>query len=303
MKRNKITIIALSLVCLTAVFAPPSARCGTGANGGMILGIDTGARPVAMGGSFCAIADDANALQYNPGGIGFITKHEVLLTHNEWIQGVKGNYAGYIQPLGEVWTGAISINYLYVDGLTRRDITGNDLGDDFGANSSVIGLSLARQLGENCGFGGSIKFLQEKLDNKSGTAYCADLGILYDFGVVSAGAALQNFGTKIKLNNTGFNLPSNIKVGLGLKISQCFTVAADVNKPLDSDIDARAGAEYWIANMIAFRAGYKFNTPENTGLGISGGIGIKYENFGIDYSFLPSGDLGNTHRMSHDIKF
>ncbi|MBI5244034.1 MAG: UPF0164 family protein, partial [Elusimicrobia bacterium] len=45
--------------------------------GAAFLKIGTGARAEAMGGAYTAIADDVNALYYNPGGLAALKKSEL----------------------------------------------------------------------------------------------------------------------------------------------------------------------------------------------------------------------------------
>jgi len=54
----------------------------------------------------------------------------------------------------------------------------------------------------------------------------------------------------------------------------------------------------------AGRVGYNTAAKDTGGLnGISAGIGFVYLNYGIDYAFVPYGDLGNTQRISLSAKF
>jgi hypothetical protein len=80
-------------------------------------------------------------------------------------------------------------------------------------------------------------------------------------------------------------------------------VSCDLNKPLDNKLEIRTGAEWWLAELFALRAGYRTNIAKNAGLGVSAGFGLKFSNYIIDYSFLPYGDIGNTHRLSLSYKF
>ena len=105
-------------------------------------------------------------------------------------------------------------------------------------------------------------------------------------------------------------LPMNVKCGIGYSRSSIslatFSLAVDVNAPIDNDMYANAGMEYAmvLGNKlnVAFRGGYKSNTKGINGLsGISAGLGMMIGNYGIDYAWLPFGDLGDTHRVSLSI--
>src|SRR5262245_57375127 len=50
---------------------------------GEFLHVGAGARAIGMGGAFIAIADDASAAYWNPAGLPFLGKHEILYQHSE----------------------------------------------------------------------------------------------------------------------------------------------------------------------------------------------------------------------------
>jgi len=53
--------------------------------------------------------------------------------------------------------------------------------------------------------------------------------------------------------------------------------------------------------MLALRAGYR--TGQDIGSGMSAEVGLRIGKIDLDYAYVPYGDLGNTHRISLEIKF
>jgi len=78
----------------------------------------------------------------------------------------------------------------------------------------------------------------------------------------------------------------------------------DINFMLDIEKDTRytasvkAGIEYSLYDMIDLRAGIGTEPTR-----FSGGIGIYYSMFGIDYGFYNHQDLGLTHQGTITINF
>ncbi|HUV59146.1 MAG TPA: PorV/PorQ family protein [Desulfatiglandales bacterium] len=276
---------------------------GPGTSSVSFLRIDTGARPVGMGGVFCGIADDVNAIHYNPAGIIQLKRKEIIVTHNEWIEGIRTESLGYAHPVNKYWVLGLTLDYLYITGLVERDVYGNESGKTFGGNNGVLALALGRKLQDNISVGANFKIIREAVKDKNSLAYAMDIGFLYRLTKLKLGIAVQNLGTKIKLYEEAFSLPLNFKFGLGYKLIENMELGLDVNIPMDNEIDVRMGSEYWVASTIALRVGYKTNQEEHTGIGVSAGLGFRYRNYQIDYSFLPFGDLGNTHRISLNVKF
>src|SRR3989339_669335 len=282
--------LIIVIVCSVSLFAK-----GAGTTAASFLKIDTGARPVGMGGAFCGIADDVNTIQYNPAGLVQIKLKEIGLTHIEWIEKTRSELIGYAHPINESLTLGLMLNYLYTDGLIERDIFGNESGKTFSGNDGVATFAVAVKLLDNISTGLNLKIIRETVKTKNDIAYAADIGFLYTMSKLQLGAVVQNFGTKIKLYENSFSLPLNYKFGMGYEFIKNAKAGVDVNIPIDNKTDIRIGGEYWIANIIALRTGYKFNHDKNTGIGISVGAGFELNNYRIDYSFLPYGDLNYTH--------
>ena len=100
----------LAPALLVAALAAAPARAGKAAGASSLdfLNLDANARAVALGGAYTALASDANALLYNPAGLGGLKTHEATLMHNEYVQGLTQEYAGVATRQG--FGGAL--NYL-----------------------------------------------------------------------------------------------------------------------------------------------------------------------------------------------
>ena len=66
------------------------------------LKIEYGARPVGMGGSFVALANDASGIYYNPAGIAEMDKVYFMGGYTAWFAGLKYTYATFILPTRRV---------------------------------------------------------------------------------------------------------------------------------------------------------------------------------------------------------
>ena len=100
-------------------------------------------------------------------------------------------------------------------------------------------------------------------------------------------------------------LPFRCQIGLAYGFLEKITAALAVNKPIDNKASFRIGAEYRLSEALAFRVGYKTETVSELGTlsGLTAGIGFKVGGIIADYSFVPYGDLGNTHRISVSFRF
>ena len=73
--------------------------------------LQLGARPQGMGGAFSAIADDANAIYWNPAGLGQILKGEFTFMHWTFteIPNVSVDYFSFAYPF---FRGAVGFSWI-----------------------------------------------------------------------------------------------------------------------------------------------------------------------------------------------
>ncbi len=78
------------LVSLLIVINNVEAK-GPGKIGATFLKLGVGAKPVAMGGAFCAVADESSAIYWNPAGLAFLKDRELSFTHIAWLKELTMN--------------------------------------------------------------------------------------------------------------------------------------------------------------------------------------------------------------------
>lgn len=71
------------------------------------------------------------------------------------------------------------------------------------------------------------------------------------------------------------------------------------------EIQASLGAEFWYQNQFAFRTGYFYENPtKGNRQYFTVGAGLKYETFGLNFSYLvPSGSGVNRNPLSNTLRF
>ena len=283
---GSVLVLVLNFNCYAA---------GPGTTAASFLKIGVGARASAMGDAFTAIADNPTALYWNPAGLIKIKERQLSATYNMWFAEISHGYAGIGFPLAKGALGG-AINYLSMGDIEERDEAGNLTGS-FGASDFDLSLGYAREFGDKYIFGLSGGIVQDTIAGDSKTAFLASLGGLFEVSeFLTLGVAFQNIGTN--LGNDP--LPFIIKGGLAFK-RKSLTLAMDLAKPTENKMYFCAGAEWWIWDIIALRAGYKTN--QDIGAGFTAGIGFKKDKIQLDYAYVPYGELGSTHRVSFGMRF
>lgn len=280
---------------------------GVGTTGAQFLKIGLGARPVAMGGVYAGIADDVNAIYWNPAGLAQVSGKELIAQHIVWFQEISYEYVAYAHNCGKLGTAGLMVNYLYMDDLERRTGDSPEPIDTFKASDLAISLAFGRKLNDKLSLGASVKYISQKIDTSDASGIAVDLGGLYKLSdKLSLGLAVQNLGTKMKFESEADPIPLNIKIGAGYKLNN-LTLGVDVNYPTDNDINFALGAEYALklgGISLPLRVGY--NTKNISDLdslaGLGAGLGIGVSKFAFDFAWVPYGDLGQTYRVALKIK-
>jgi len=285
--------------------------CFSENTGASFLKIGVGARPVGLGNAFTAIANDVTAINWNPGGLSQLTQRQISAMHSQWIVDSNLDYIGFASPLKSgVFGGSVIV-------LSQGDMEGRDENrqqtTSFGASDMAVTFSFSKNLllsnKRFIGLGANLKIIQQKIESEQATGVAVDLGALYHFNKspVTAGLSIQNLGPQMKFINEGYNLPLSVTAGLGYNIG-AVTVGLDVKQQIyDNQTIVSIGTEFLPINTLALRAGYlSTNQLVNSVTDVSGlgaGFGVKLFGTQTDYSFVPYGVLGNTHRVSFSAKF
>lgn len=305
--------LLLRFLLLRALIVPAAAK-GPGTSAGDFLNLGVGARPVALGETFVGLADDVNAITYNPAGLAFLRRQELTLTHNQYVEGVRQEWVAYAYPGESLGTVALAVNMLTVDAFAGYDELDRPAGET-SAQDSSFHLAYARGLGERLSLGVGSKLIKSRLAGFSATAVAFDAGLLATpWEQFSAGVSVQNAGSRLKHITESTELAFAVKGGFAVKpLAQRFKAHAlalllDVTVPNREEPYVSGGVEYLHQNALAVRAGAK--SRRDTSLGYSLGLGLHFNRghaarpeLYVDYAFVDSGELQFTHRASITFKF
>ena len=260
------------LTCFSAVGAEKYA--------GEFLSLGAGARPLGMGGSFVAIADDATATYWNPAGLGGLDRTEITFMH----AGIFGldsyDFLNCVQPWGRTGTFGLSWVRLGIDDIPRTRLQRS--GDMSASNRPIIysymqntenafifsygkkfrldiPVGAYQSKGTDLQIGWNAKFLYNSVSGvkRNAIGFGGDIGFIWKTSFVSGkdnakagdlslGIAVQDFfKTRIIWNTTSSPshtdvIPRNLKVGVAYS-HQIPSIASQVL--LSIDADTRYGLE------------------------------------------------------------
>ncbi len=312
-----------------------------GSTAAQFLKIGVGARPVAMGNGFVALADDINAMYWNPAGLARLDRNEAVFTHTDWLAGTNFDYAAFVIQMGNFGAIGASITSLSMGDMIVRTVDQPDgTGQLFTASDLAISVSYSRMLTDRFSIGFNAKYINQKIWNSSANSVALDVGVLFvtPFWGTRFGASVSNFGGDMKLSgrdilinnydpypNIGnvdrvnvdydvdsYSLPLSFRVGLSRDFRQGefsrFTFAVDAVHPNDNTEYLNSGLEYSVRDMIFLRAGYSALFLDDSEQGLTLGAGLRYDLMGavtlrLDYAYADFGRLQNAQRFTASLAF
>jgi hypothetical protein len=280
-------------------------RAGSGTEAASFLDIPVGARAASLGAAYSALATDAYAPTWNPGGLGFLDSAQLSGQHLSYLESVHYEYLSFAKPLQKGRSVGISAQYLGTGDMPETDRTGQSLGD-FSSRYGAYAVSFGQTLGERLSLGLTAKWVNAKISDVSANAYAADVGAMYRLGEkATLAGVVTNVGSKLKFLNEGGTLPMAFKAALAVRPDSRWTGALEGVYRKTGLASAHAGVEWRPIQMVSLRAGYRTDTTKELGAiaGLTAGMGLEIWGQELAYAWVPYGDLGNTQYFSLLVRF
>lgn len=297
--------------CLLAVAlytTPAAALFGNGdkgTSGAQFLKLGAGARAAGMGEAYSALAEDADALYWNPAALTNVAGRSVTFSHSALFGELGYDFLGYAQPLGGGTMG-VGVQYLSAGKVMETDDLGFETGGTMRPRDMAVSLGYAHNIGGTA-LGLSVKYIDSRLD-ASASAFAADIGAQVSLSPrLKLAFAAQNLGGKLKFDEKSDPLPMNFKLGSSWKLGGTWLSSLDVNFPRDNKPFAGLGVEYRLRSgewAFSGRTGYNTRAAGDiSGAGLSVGGGAGFRSTRLDYAFTPFGAIGAVHMISLAASF
>jgi long-subunit fatty acid transport protein len=286
-----------------------------------IQNVGAGARSAALGNSYVAIADDADAVFANPAGLGLVEGTQLAYTNvSLFFGGIEGDDLGqhvvsYVMPLGSKL--GLGLGYERI---------GSELMSENGAF-----LSLAANLGQSFSLGLNAKYLfwsvgdipsdngrTDPLSNQSAGNVGVDLGLMWKSPLKGAqfGLMLKNLNQpnvaygSVPGDSEAGTLPMDLHVGVAYQLNPSSLVSVQyVRRDVSGDEpDSRLvlGGETALVEGLMLRAGGSKIFEEDATGDLNAGLGYRWNKLHFDYGYHIPLDLTETngaHRFSFAYGF
>jgi len=253
------------------------------------------ARPLGMGEAFLAVADDANALGWNPAGLPRLDRHELSGSRADLFNiGIHTNNLGYVFPLRD--GSALGFDW--------KSLDSDDIGLRF--KEDHFRFSYGHRLWDGLSLGLALRRIQTDM-SLDGLAVAAGSGWGLDLAILASPLKRLNIAlgvhdfsdTSVRYEDRGKGKIAKRRVRLGAAYRPWpeLTLAADV------DDRFHFGAEYWHKNTLALRAGLHQERHISDGPTYATGGSLRYQFFQFDYAYVVPPTLPASARFSVALFF
>lgn len=247
--------------------------------------IDVGAKPIALGGAFTSLANNSNAVYYNPAGLSQMPFREVSIFYSPAPFGLKELANGSVNFVEPTKFGAFGLSAKTYGFELYKEIT--------------VTASYSNNYKKKIYYGANVNFYNLKIQNYgSASTFGVDIGgLAYLTDFLRWGFAAFNLN-RPKIGTQDDKLPQVYRTGISVQPRNELNFMLDVEKDTRYTTSVKAGIEYSLYDMIDLRAGIGTEPTK-----FSAGVGLYYSIFEIDYGFYNHQDLGLTHQGTITVNF
>jgi hypothetical protein len=330
----------IGITALLTVLIYCSAALAVGEAAAPSLIISPSARAWGLGQSYCAVADDATAIYWNPGGLAFLEGTNVSLTHSQLVPmlapDVYFESINVSHMLPSVGALGLNVTYLTYGKWWETSVGGEPIAEHSSYEFSLGGY-YATKLTEKSSLGLGLKLAhvylappteQTGFKEGAGWSFAADFGFLWKVHPKFAtGVTLQNLGPDMSFieKEDSAPLPRTLRFGIAVWpfVGENYSslISLEATKALigldevftegkfsevGRDATLNGGLEVMFADFVAPRIGYIYD-PDGKIEGVTFGFGIYVNLSGtrlaFDYAGVPKAeDLGRENKFSLGVE-
>lgn len=316
MRRRSFRLSLVWMVLATALVTPLAGDAAS-RHAGEFMAVGGGARALALGNAYVAMAEDATAGYWNPAGLAYLPDREAHLMHAERFGGqVQHDYLAWARPGPRAWGFACTVTRVGVSDIpyTVLQDPSRPMGPE---NRPVVAslessadyvayVSAGRRLGRRVAAGGSAKAVYRTISGFRAHGAGIDLGLRYQLGHrVWIGATVRDAATTpIRWSTDAtdtvrpslvLGLAAPVPLGRGHATVLAGSRLGGDASSSGADRAYNAGLEYRY-RFLALRGGVDESHP-------SFGLGLRpHSRIALDLAYMQHDDLENTYQVSATLR-
>lgn len=246
---------------------------------------DIGARATGLNGAFTSLADNSLAVFYNPSGLGQMKYREVSAFYGP-------------SPFGIPEVSTAALTYAEPLSFGTAGLGLKSFGYELYRETNLI-LSFGNSYGDKIFYGFNLNFYNLNIQNySSASAFGVDIGgLAYMTDFLRWGFFVNNI-TGSKIGVSGQRIAQVYKTGFTIHPRDDVNLILEIEKDVNYPLSFRSGLEYFINDYFDIRTGIGTEP-----VSFSGGAGINYNVFRIDYSAYIHQELGLSNQISITVDF
>ena len=295
---KRVMVVSLALVMVLSAVALAD---GIGAFSAFKNGI--GARALAMGGAFVAVASDATAMLWNPAGLAQLEDTRLSgMSTDLYGLGITHQFIGAVTTFANLGIG-LGWERASIDGQII-DAGGVQGGTFTWVEQAIVG-SLATNVLDVAMAGANVKYyLADDGLGDSATGFGFDLGLMVSLGdmFVIGVNAMDLAGSSIEWDGGTTDVISGLyKAGLAMKLADDrLILATDVDFDGTDLGNTHVGIEFSVIDELALRGGVVL-TNNFQDYYFTVGAGINVAGLYVDAAYILEETLGNTLVLSAEF--
>jgi hypothetical protein len=272
----------------------------------LLLG--AGARGAALGGSYAALANDVEALYWNPGGVALMERPGFSLGTYTYLADTRYSWAGLVLPMsgGQRAIGIQAGTFGFSDQPVYTVQNPEGDGSTYSVAQTFVGLTYSQNFSDRFSAGVTGKYISDRLGATSGSGFAVDFGTNFHAQIgarpIRASFVIQNLGSSITHDGSGLDVavvrpPPAGQEGLPQEGQPSRYRTKDWGLP----VMLRLGLAFDMVNVSTSRVTVlgEFTQPNNTNASWSGGLewglNLGSSGFGVmargSYSYQYDNDL------------
>lgn len=306
------------IVVLASLLAGPVLTAGAQTAGFLDVNPD----PISMGmaGTGTVLETTPFAMWNNASGAALgEEKMQIGAAYSLWQPSATSNNVFAVAGYGKVAKFmTVSAGFRYF-GYDAYNVTGSDgiVTGSFKPVEMQASIGLGFRILPILSLGANVSYVHSDLGGpQKGQAVSADFGALLDLKFIRVGVTAANIGSKISYGYSAYDLPTNVKLGVGTvqKFGNNDMHALSVNLEGGIAVGATSlfagiGAQYEYNELFRVSAGYHYGDAETQFVGSYASVGLGVKVFGVLLNaayLIGTGDnspIGNTFTVGIGYAF
>jgi len=269
--------------------------------------VDIPAREKALGGIYTPYYMEPGAAYVDPAAIAGIKNRYIIFSNYVSVFSTHYEQISYFQPWENYGALGCLFTYDANDQLERTDQFGNPIGK-IENSDMTLGAVYAKNITNNICAGINLKILYSTLYSTETWGACFNTGFLYRNVErnYNLGLLLENVGVTSEYWQDKAMLPVTARGGYGLLIygNDQYNASLYIEEKIyineAQNAQTTVGMEVKYLNFLTFRYGYCLGVSDGN---LSVGLGINWQNFTLDYAYVPYFVSDNEHRITIKAEF